>query len=923
MTIVVARKFLMKLSRRDSSILAGGVSPRLGIPRVTPRQGRQNCSDKYLVAAFCAALLGPGFALAAGPAPGDLQQSATRQEQIRGDSLGLVARLDNLIAEYTRNGLAKGKEYDDVKNVRETLGTLSDEEMEKVVTLLNDAAAKSPDSTGGAVKAYATGKDIVLRLKQILAAHQRKQDIDALASALSQLADRQAANLSTAVDVRQLALKDSSDDGKVAVAASEEAQKAEQTAIAGEVKSNADKLAAISSTPDGSAFKDAASQLTGLAPRAADATGALAAGRIDDAVAAETTVAEKLKDLAQALSLANDQDASAANHAGQLAGLARDEQALLGKTTQLNSTLYAPPKAAADAVAKAAANADATQKLKALSPDQSTLAAKAGMLWGDFQKTMGKAASPLGEAVSQMQAAQNDLARGDGGSAARAEEYAANQLAEAANLAGQMDAPEPAATGTRQQQLQRLQGQATELASREAASIQQGDARKTGPAGAAAVTGQQDMAEKAGAMQQAAAALGSASAQSFQQAAAALASAAQRMQEGGIPNIAQSAQQDAARDLGNAARQLAQETANASQDQRQLGTMAGEMKNLSTLIDRQRQVTSDTEESAQQGGSALKNPRALEHQQANVRKEADATRKRLGADTPEVALPLDQADAAMGHATDQLSADSPQQAVPAQKAALAALYKAQDAFADKIVQKARELGLPVTSPKALANVEAQLAKTQDALASAQNALNSANPILPNARVQLTAAERRAAQAGGEPQVLPQPARDAIRKADDAAGDAAASASSGNQQQAQAQSGEAAQAVAAAQAALGQVQSGIGDLASSSSSGQSGQSQSQSQGQSPGQSGQSNSQSTPGSQASLSGGGAGANEKTWRDKAGDVTAGPQGGHGAAQFLGLPQRDRAAAQQSQSEKYPQEYGSMIEEYMRSLANDSGEK
>jgi hypothetical protein len=70
-------------------------------------------------------------------------------------------------------------------------------------------------------------------------------------------------------------------------------------------------------------------------------------------------------------------------------------------------------------------------------------------------------------------------------------------------------------------------------------------------------------------------------------------------------------------------------------------------------------------------------------------------------------------------------------------------------------------------------------------------------------------------------------------------------------------------------------------------------------------------------------GNGANEKTWTDRAGNVMRGTQGADGQAQFLGLPERDRAAIQQSQSEKYPQEYGAMIEEYMRSLASDSGGK
>jgi hypothetical protein len=67
----------------------------------------------------------------------------------------------------------------------------------------------------------------------------------------------------------------------------------------------------------------------------------------------------------------------------------------------------------------------------------------------------------------------------------------------------------------------------------------------------------------------------------------------------------------------------------------------------------------------------------------------------------------------------------------------------------------------------------------------------------------------------------------------------------------------------------------------------------------------------------------AHEKNWMDLPGQVEANTASAHGASHFLGLPERDRAAVQQSQSEKYPQEYGSMIEEYMRSLSNDSGGK
>jgi hypothetical protein len=40
--------------------------------------------------------------------------------------------------------------------------------------------------------------------------------------------------------------------------------------------------------------------------------------------------------------------------------------------------------------------------------------------------------------------------------------------------------------------------------------------------------------------------------------------------------------------------------------------------------------------------------------------------------------------------------------------------------------------------------------------------------------------------------------------------------------------------------------------------------------------------------------------------------------AGKFIGLPQRDRAALTQSQNDKYPQEYSSQVEQYLKNLAD-----
>jgi len=39
-----------------------------------------------------------------------------------------------------------------------------------------------------------------------------------------------------------------------------------------------------------------------------------------------------------------------------------------------------------------------------------------------------------------------------------------------------------------------------------------------------------------------------------------------------------------------------------------------------------------------------------------------------------------------------------------------------------------------------------------------------------------------------------------------------------------------------------------------------------------------------------------------------------------FVGLPARDREAIQQSRAEKYPEEFATMVEQYMKNLSDES---
>jgi hypothetical protein len=98
----------------------------------------------------------------------------------------------------------------------------------------------------------------------------------------------------------------------------------------------------------------------------------------------------------------------------------------------------------------------------------------------------------------------------------------------------------------------------------------------------------------------------------------------------------------------------------------------------------------------------------------------------------------------------------------------------------------------------------------------------------------------------------------------------------------------------------------------------GQGQGQGQGQKPGQKpGQGKGQSsTPGGTQAAQGYQPGSPEAIQLGSRGTAAK-------KASFAALPPRERAAIEQSQSEKYPEEYGAQVEQYLLNLANESSGK
>jgi hypothetical protein len=219
-----------------------------------------------------------------------------------------------------------------------------------------------------------------------------------------------------------------------------------------------------------------------------------------------------------------------------------------------------------------------------------------------------------------------------------------------------------------------------------------------------------------------------------------------------------------------------------------------------------------------------------------------------------------------------------------------------------------ELGKEQSAVKQMAKqlLAAQENAGQQAMQAAQNfleqALNDVSPI-----------------AAGQAGQLPAAADQAVQQAQDALTQAAAQAGAQQAQPAQANAQQAAQALAQAQAALALAQAGLNSEMAGQQpgkgqqpgqgQGQQGQGQSQGQGQQPGKG-----QGTPPPKGN-------GQDGNWSG-AGGANGPRNGAAGSSSFVGLPKRDRAAIQQSQAEKYPQEYGPLVEQYLKNLSDQSGQ-
>jgi hypothetical protein len=179
---------------------------------------------------------------------------------------------------------------------------------------------------------------------------------------------------------------------------------------------------------------------------------------------------------------------------------------------------------------------------------------------------------------------------------------------------------------------------------------------------------------------------------------------------------------------------------------------------------------------------------------------------------------------------------------------------------------------------------------------------------------LTEAGQMLAEAGemiaGQGQ-MPASAQASVESAQAALASGAAQAFAGQAAPARANAAAAAEALAKAQSALALAQAGLNSQ--TAKSGQQGQVPGQGQGTGDGQNA-----GEPNSTASPNANGNGRTGNWAGNGGGDRPRRETQGQG--RFTGLPPRERAALLQSQAEKYPQEYGPLIEQYLKNLSDET---
>jgi len=884
-----------------------------------------------------------------------IREGEAKQQQLRGDAQRIVEQLDSMLDEYQRNQLG-GAEIKTLQALRDSLARLSVDEMKRVLDLLEKARAArdAGEAKQRVADAYTDQKAILTEMNKLLAEHLRDQQGQEIAQQLAKLAERQAVNLQNGVTLGQWADGKKPDNFEAAMEANLQGQQGEQAAIADELKALAEQVAAFAKDPGNAEqarrFQKGLEAIQKVEPSVENAVAALKAGQLFKAVGNEKTARDAMRQLAREIAPPPERPEALRAAEKELAKAIEDQKDLTKDTTKaagekdfehwLDEQQKQDPKLAKVPREKLrrepkmqqqfnAQKNGQPEQVAALEGKQGELTARTDEIAQDLARTAPEAARDVKAGTERMQEARGAMSDKNGAAASKStqEALAALQAADA-KLQQEMAKAEALAgkSGDPVKNMQALQQQAQALAQQQAEAAKNPDK-----------SGQPAMAQKVDELAKQAAAMVPAAAAAAQQAAANAQQAAQAAQAG-QPAAAAQAQQAAAQNLAQAAQQIAQQAAGAQQAQQQAAASQQAQQKLTEVIIEEQKLQADTLKRAAltEKQKRLKQDTfaAQATRQGEIASQTAELEKTLPDDAPAAKTAIQAAQSAMGDAKQGLEKPDGEAGMAAEKKAIEELYSAMTAEQAAMAQQEPALGQDANAQAAaaakeaaaeLAQAQAQVAQANEAL---QKAANAAQPAAAQKAAEQAVAElAKAAEEAGKAaaQGMPEnaPAQQALEDGAQAAAQGAAQAAAQNIPGAQAQAAAAQQALAQAQAALAQSQAGLtavnnsGDMPSTTGS-PSGQ-----PGQKPGKfpSGQ-----TPGKATSKTPGQPSTEAAQQYQTPGNETAKLETravANGKTAFTGLPARERAVIEQAQAEKYPEEYGAQVEQYLLNLARESADK
>lgn len=547
------------------------------------------------------------------------------------------------------------------------------------------------------------------------------------------------------------------------------------------------------------------------------------------------------------------------------------------------------------------------KELPAKAPDQGALKDKAQDIQARAAQQSPSAADSLGEAASQMNRAQTSLAKAQNN--APAQQAAIDALQKAEQQLGQ----DIAKLEQAEKDLAALEDllKTLELIIEKQQQVQLDTARESTKdkqdKAPQLATQQNELGQKTGALQQEATAPAPDAAKHLEQAQQNMSEAKSEL---GKPS-AQTAQKEQTEALADlyAAKHAIEKKADALRDLLGQPPEGNEqaLEDAMKAIEQAQKEVKEAQADLQQAPPGLME--ALQQQQKEIADSLGEMRQDGGA--PENAPQLAQAQQAANQSAQQLGQRDLKKAVDSMKQAQSAMKQASKSGQPKQANQGNKPGENTPSIESLSEQQAEVQKTAEAmLAAQQRAPKSA--MKKAAQLMQKAGERVQPLTTGQAGDLPDNAEQALEAAMEALEQGTAQAEAGQNPPAQQSAQSASQALAQAQAALTMAQAGLGSQQAQSPGQQPGQGQKPGQGKQPGK-GQASTKGTPPPRGD-------GQRGNWEGAGG--SNGPRNAAiGSSTFTGLPKRDRAAILQSQSEKYPQEYGSLVEQYLKNLADQSG--